>query len=356
MRYRLFGNTGLKVSEPCLVTMTFGTAEPWGCDEAASRAIFDAFAAAGGNFIDTANGYQGGESERFLADFVASDRDWFVVGSKVGLATRVGDVNAFGNARKHVLRAVEDCLRRLAVSHLDILWMHACNFETQAEEVTRVLEDVVRGGKAHYVGVCNAPSWAVAQCNVLAELRGWSAFAGIQMEYSLAHRDIEAEYFPLAEAFGLCIVAWAPLAGGVLSGKYAAEVTQDGAERLARLDTVGITVPQRQQELVMLLLRHARELGCTPAQLALAWLRRRAARLIPIIGARTAAQLQDNLGCLAVALDETTFASLEQASRPQLRRPYSLVHRPEQVRRMFGGALDTIDNHRITFYQGFDKK
>ena len=224
MRYKLLGKSGLRVSELCLGTMTFGDVwQDWGLatsnDE--SRKIFDGFAEAGGNFIDTANKYNEGKSESLLGEFIESDRDHFVVATKYTLSTREGDPNACGNHRKNMVRALEASLKRLKTDYIDLYWVHAWDFMTPVEEVMRGLDDMVRAGKVLYLGISDTPAWIVSQANTLAEVHGWSPFVGLQIEYSLAQRDPERDLLPMARAFDLAVTPWSPLAGGILSGKYA---------------------------------------------------------------------------------------------------------------------------------------
>jgi aryl-alcohol dehydrogenase-like predicted oxidoreductase len=185
MRYKLFGKSGLRVSELCLGTMTFGTEWGWGADYATSKAVFDAYAQAGGNFLDTANRYTEGTSEQWLGEFVSADRDHFVIASKYTLFDRMNDPNFSGNHRKNMMRSVETSLKRLGTSHLDILWVHAWDSATPVDEVLRGLDDLVSSGKVHYIGISDTPAWVVSQANTLAELRGWTRFVGLQLEYSL---------------------------------------------------------------------------------------------------------------------------------------------------------------------------
>ena len=178
MDYRLLGRSGLRVSELCLGTMTFGAEWGWGADEAASRAIFDAYAEAGGIFIDTANRYTEGTSERLVGNMIANDRDHFVLATKFTLYDRRNDVSYSGNNRKNMVRSVEESLKRLRTPYIDLLWLHAWDGTAPVDEVMRSLDDMVRSGKVHYIGISDTPAWVVAQCNTLAELRGWSQIRG----------------------------------------------------------------------------------------------------------------------------------------------------------------------------------
>src|SRR6202041_3532645 len=220
MRYRLLGKSGLRVSELCLGTMTFGEDWGWGASKDESRKVYDAFLEAGGKFIDTANVYTNGTSERFLGEFIRGDRQSVVLATKYSNAAPGNDPNAAGNHRKSMMQALEASLKRLQTDYIDLYWVHIWDGITPTEEVMRGLDDIVRQGKVLYVGISDAPAWWVAQANTLAELRGRTRFIGLQIEYSLIERTVERELIPMAKAFNLGLVAWSPLAGGLLSGKY----------------------------------------------------------------------------------------------------------------------------------------
>ena len=220
MRYRLLGPSGLRVSELCLGTMSFGEAWGFGADEKQSHRILDAFAEAGGNFVDTANAYHEGQSEEILGSFLGPDRDRWVVATKYTLAMRPGDPNAAGNSRKNLRASVEASLRRLRTDYLDVLWVHAWDYTCPVEEVMRGLDDLVSAGKVNHVALSDAPAWVASAANTLATLRGWSPLVALQAEYSLLERTAERELLPVAEAFGLSLCAWAPMGAGILTGKY----------------------------------------------------------------------------------------------------------------------------------------
>jgi aryl-alcohol dehydrogenase-like predicted oxidoreductase len=223
MRYKLLGKSGLRVSELCLGTMTFGEVWGWGASQSESHKIFDGFVEAGGNFLDTANNYTDGTSERYVGECIASDREHFVVATKYTLSMRKDDPNASGNQRKNMVQALEASLKRLNTNYIDLYWVHAWDFLTPVEEVMRGLDDLVRAGKVLYVGISDTPAWVVAQANTLAVWRGWTPFVGVQIEYSLLQREPERDLLPMAQAFDLAVLAWSPLAGGLLSGKYQAQ-------------------------------------------------------------------------------------------------------------------------------------
>jgi aryl-alcohol dehydrogenase-like predicted oxidoreductase len=343
MRYKLLGRSGLRVSELCLGTMTFGEEWGWGADRATSRQLFDAFSAAGGNFIDTANSYTGGTSERFVGEFVAGERDRFVVATKYTHAERFGDPNAAGNHRKSLRQAVEGSLRRLGTGYIDLLWVHAWDALTPVEEVLRALDDLVRAGTVLYLGLSDAPAWVASRADALAELRGWTRFVGVQAEYSLIERSAERDLLPMTRALGLSLVAWAPLGAGILTGKYLG--ADAGAEqgRIAASDMYRGLLTERNAAIARAVAAAAREVGRSPAQVALAWLRSRGAGVIPVVGARSTEQLCDSLGALDLALAPEVRARLDDASAITLGFPHDFL-RWDAVRQMvYGGAYDAID-------------
>src|SRR5580658_8656393 len=220
MNYRLLGHSGLRVSEICLGTMTFGEDWGWGASREEARKLYDAFREAGGNFIDTANVYTNGASERLLGEFMAGHRESVVRATKYTNAAPGTDPNAAGNHRKSMMQSVEASLKRLGTDYIDLYWVHAWDQITPVEEVMRGLDDLIRQGKVLYVGISDAPAWWIAQANTLAHLRGWSPFAGLQIEYSLIERTVERELIPMAKALNIGVTAWSPLGNGVLTGKY----------------------------------------------------------------------------------------------------------------------------------------
>ncbi|TNE64692.1 MAG: aldo/keto reductase [Bacteroidetes bacterium] len=309
MKYRLFGKTGLRVSELCLGTMTFGTEWGWGADKTESQRIFDTYANAGGNFLDTANRYTEGTSERWLGEFIKSDRHHFVLATKYTLRDGLGDPNFAGNHRKNMMRSVEDSLRRLDTDFIDLLWVHAWDFMTPVEEVLRGLDDLIRSGKVHYIGISDTPAWVVSQANTIAELRGWTAFAGLQIEYSLLQRTPERDLLPMARHFNMAVTPWGALGGGALTGKYlkgeSGRVVPESKRRSDRANAIAAAV-----------VKEADALGVNPGHLALHWTWRRDPQLtvIPIVGARTAVQLEDSLHCLQVEAPASTIEALDAVS------------------------------------------
>jgi aryl-alcohol dehydrogenase-like predicted oxidoreductase len=342
MKYRLLGNSGLRVSEAALGTMTFGEEWGWGSPKDEARKVYDAFREAGGNFIDTANFYTNGTSESFLGEFIKDDRQSVVLATKYSNAAPGTDPNAAGNQRKNLMQAVEASLKRLHTDYIDLYWVHIWDQITPVEEVMRGLDDLIRQGKVLYVGISDAPAWWIAQANTLAQLRGWSPFVGLQIEYSLIERTVERELVPMAKALNLGLTAWSPLARGMLTGKYHGH----GSSEQGRLNgnTMKDFMPEQQRtERVVKAVKAVSDLtGSSMAQVALAWLRYRSVPVIPIIGARKLSQLQDNLASFDLALSAEQVKALDEASQIDLGFPYYLYAK-EQVRAtVYGGMRDQI--------------
>ena len=316
MRYKLLGKSGLRVSELCLGTMTFGDDWGWGAPRDESLRIFETFVEAGGNFIDTANNYTNGTSEKFVGEFVKSDRDHFVIATKYTLTERSNDPNFGGNHRKNMRRSVEGSLQRLGTDHIDLLWLHMWDGMTPVEEVMRALDDLVRAGKVLYVGISDTPAWVVSQANMLAELRGWSRFVAYQGEYSLASRAPERDILPMTLALDMAFLAWGALEGGELTGKYNAPTKEPKRSK----DT-----NDRIKQIAAVLMEVAREAGRTPSQIAINWARQKTYHMIPIIGARSQKQLLDNLGCLEFELTNEQINRLDEASPIDLGFPHSFL-------------------------------
>ncbi|SNY44925.1 aldo/keto reductase [Paractinoplanes atraurantiacus] len=299
MNYRTLGASGLRVSELILGTMTFEAA-----DGECAR-ILDTYAEAGGNTIDTAVNYRDGASEEILGKLLAGRRERFVLGSKYTVSRDRRDPNAGGNARKNLRASLETSLQRLGTDYLDLYWVHMWDRATPIEETMRALDDAVRAGKILYVGISDAPAWVVARANTLAEWRGWSAFVGLQVPYSLLQRDVERELLPMAAELGLGVTAWSPLAGGVLTGKYSGGARPEQS----RFDPAGLG--ERAHTVARAVHEVAAARGVPAAQVAIAWTRARHADVFPIVGARKADQLQDNLGAVRIQLSTEELARLE---------------------------------------------
>src|SRR5438874_7060054 len=342
MNYRLLGKSGLRVSEFCLGTMTFGEDWGWGSSKDEAKKIYDAFREAGGNFVDTANVYTNGTSESFLGEFLKGDRESVVLATKFTNAVPGTDPNAAGNHRKNMVQAVEASLKRLQTDYIDLYWVHIWDQITPFEEVMRGLDDLVRQGKVLYVGISDAPAWWIAQANTLAALRGWSPFVGLQIEYSLIERTVERELIPMAKALDLGVTAWSPLSGGVLTGKYHGH----GSSESGRMTNEGMKdffpEEQRAAPIVSAVKSVSEQTGRGMAQVALAWLRHRTVPVIPIIGARKVSQLQDNLASLDLELSAEQLKSLDGASRIEPGFPES-IYEKEMVRAIrYGGIWDRL--------------
>lgn len=338
MRYKLLGNSGLRVSELCLGTMTFGEDWGWGANQAESRAMFDAFAAAGGNFIDTANRYTEGTSERYVGECIGAERARYVLATKYTLYNQRDDVNASGNHRKNLVQSVEASLRRLGTDYVDLLYLHAWDFTTPPEEVMRALDDLVRAGKVLYLGVSDTPAWVIARCQTLAELRGWTSFISMQCEYSLLQRESERELLPMAHGLNVGVTAWAPLASGALTGKYLQG--EPAGVRLAAGTSARLSAAS--QAIVREVVAVAAEGGHSPSQIALNWVRQQGRVVVPLIGARKVAQLQDNLGCLDFTLSSEQLQRLDTVSAISLGFPHDFLRSAGTQDVIFGGTQDKI--------------
>ncbi|ONI80040.1 aldo/keto reductase [Actinosynnema sp. ALI-1.44] len=303
MRYRLLGRTGLRISELFFGAMTFY--ERGG--ERTFHAMLDAYLDAGGNVIDTASAY--GESESILGEMLGDRRDSLVLATKYTLSRDQNDPNASGNHRKNMVLTLEQSLRRLRTDYIDLYWVHCWDRHTPIEETMRVLDDAVRAGKIRYVGISNAPAWLVSRANTVAEWRGWSAFAGLQVPYNLLRRDIERDLLPMAQASGVTVAAYAPLAQGKLAGR----LTGGGAAGSGqRLDVEAVST--QEQAVAREVQTVADELGVSPAQVALAWLWHRSPIVHPIIGASSVEQVKDNLGAVGVSISEDAMRRLAAAT------------------------------------------
>jgi aryl-alcohol dehydrogenase-like predicted oxidoreductase len=339
VRYKLLGRSGLRVSELALGTMTFGEDWGWGASREESRKIFERFAEAGGNFVDTANNYTDGTSERFVGEFVSPDRDHFVLATKYSLTERREDPNFGGNHRKNLVRSLEGSLDRLGTDRVDVLWLHMWDGVTPVEEVLRAMDDMVRAGKVLYVGFSDTPAWVVAQAVTTAELRGWARPIAIQAPYSVLDRGVERDLLPMARANDLGVTVWGMLEGGTLTGKYRA--TDGGPTRYEGASEKELAAGDA-------ILALSQEIGRSPTQVAIDWIRARRdrAQIIPIIGARTVEQLDDALGCLEFELTDEQISRLDTVAPIDLGFPHSFL-RSEHVRGLiFGDTFGQIENHR----------
>ncbi len=340
MRYKLLGRSGLRVSELCLGTMTFGETWGWGASKEESQKQFDLFAEAGGNFIDTSVNYTDGTSETFLGDFLKADRDHFVIATKYTLTKPDStDPNSGGNSRKNMMKSVERSLKRLQTDHIDLYYLHMWDYMTPVEEVVRGLDDLVRAGKINYVAFSDTPAYIVAEANTMAALRGWSPFLGLQIPYSLLDRAVERDLLPMARHWDMAVLPWGLLEAGILTGKFL-----DKPETATRLNPDNVKLSEKSTAVVREVQKIAGETGRSMAQVAINWVRQRpGSQMIPILGARTVEQLKDNMACIEWQLSDEQWKRLDDLSKIDLGFPHGFL---DGNRYVYGATFDKIDNHR----------
>ncbi|MBZ0281755.1 MAG: aldo/keto reductase [Anaerolineae bacterium] len=340
MRYKLLGRSGLRVSELCLGTMTFGETWGWGASKEESQKQFDLFAEAGGNFIDTSINYTDGTSETFLGDFLKADRDHFVIATKYTLTKPDStDPNSGGNSRKNMMKSVERSLKRLQTDHIDLYYLHMWDYMTPVEEVVRGLDDLVRAGKINYVAFSDTPAYIVAEANTMAALRGWSPFLGLQIPYSLLDRAVERDLLPMARHWDMAVLPWGLLEAGILTGKFL-----DKPETATRLNPDNVKLSEKSTAVVREVQKIAGETGRSMAQVAINWVRQRpGSQMIPILGARTVEQLKDNMACIEWQLSDEQWKRLDDLSKIDLGFPHGFL---DGNRYVYGTTFDKIDNHR----------
>jgi aryl-alcohol dehydrogenase-like predicted oxidoreductase len=341
MRYKLLGHSGLRVSELCLGTMTFGETWGWGASKNESQNMFDLFAEAGGNFIDTSVNYTDGTAEEFLGDILKADRDHFVVATKYTLTKLDNtDPNGGGNSRKNMMKSVERSLKRLQTDHIDLYYLHMWDSMTPVEEIVRGMDDLVRQGKVTYVAFSDTPDYIVAEANVRAELMGWSRFIGMQVPYSLLDRAVERSIIPMAKHWDMAVLPWGLLDAGILTGKFL-----DKVEDPTRIDQEKLKLGEKSLKVVNEVKRIAEEVGKPMSQVAINWVRQQSkAQMIPIIGARSTEQLKDNLGILDWKLTDEQWKCLDDVSAIDLGFPHGFLDGNKYI---YGATFDKIDNHRI---------
>jgi aryl-alcohol dehydrogenase-like predicted oxidoreductase len=338
--YVSLGRSGLRVSPFCLGTMTFGEEWGFGSSPEASHRILDHYIERGGNFIDTANTYNRGHSEKIIGDYLANDksrRDRLVVATKFGANLYTGNPNGGGASRKAIVSAAENSLRRLRTDYIDLYWLHWWDSFTPIEETLQTLDDLVRAGKVRYLGFSDTPAWKVSQAQTTALFRGWAPLTALQIEYSLLERTVEGELIPMARELGLGITPWSPLRSGVLSGKYTRENT--AATSPGRSAWIARNLNEEAFRVIEALMGIGTQIGTTAAQVALAWVRSRPGVTSPILGARTIEQLRDNIAALEVSLSATQIKTLEDISRPKLSFPVDFLRNAQTA--TYGGM--TID-------------
>ena len=342
MKYQPLGNTGLRVSEVALGTMTFGEDWGWGADKATSQAVYNAFVEQGGNFIDTADAYTNGTSETFLGEFMQGHRQQVVLATKYTdlLDPDNQDPNAAGNSRKNMMQSVEGSLKRLKTDYIDLLWVHSWDFMTPVQEVMRGLDDLVRQGKVLYIGISDAPSWVMAEANMLAELRGLTPPAAMQVEYNLVERTPERELIPFAKARNLSVIGWSPLGSGILTGKYSKKNSND-KDKGGRLDNAPMkTQSNKNLEIGDQVVALAKDMDVSPSQLAIRWVMQRG--VLPILGARTEKHFQDNIGVLDFTIPDETMRQLNELSAIELGFPLDFLIQTRNA--TYGSTYDMIDS------------
>ncbi|QEC69486.1 aldo/keto reductase [Panacibacter ginsenosidivorans] len=337
MKYKLLGRSGLKVSELCLGTMGFGTEAGWGADKQTSFEIMEAYANAGGNFIDTANIYKVGTSEKIIGEFVSNrDRDYWVIATKYSLKDNETNPNASGNNRKNMMRSVEKSLKRLQTDFIDILYLHIWDDLTPIDEVMRGLDDLIKQGKVIYAAISDTPAWIVSKGNTIAELMGWSQFVALQVEYSLLQRTPERDLIPMAKHFGMTLTPWAPLAGGALTGKYLRGDKGRIKEGSNRLN-------ENSQRITKEVIAVAEKLGAEPSHVALKWTMQQGYSSIPIVGATKLQQLEENLKVIDVVIPDEDMQRLDEVSKIDLGFPGNFYKEEGVKLNNFGGFYNKIE-------------
>jgi len=341
MRYKILGQSGLHVSELCLGTMTFGEDWGWGASKEESRKIFDAFAEAGGNFIDTSCNYTNGTSERFIGEFIKEERDRFVIATKYSLRVGKGhsaDPNLGGNSRKSMMRNVENSLKRLNTDYIDLLYLHMWDFMTPVEEVLQSVHHLIASGKVLYFAFSDTPAWVVSYAIAKATDFGWSGPIALQIPYSILDRSVERAELPMAREHGLAILPWGMLESGVLTGKYS-----QPSDEPRRESQVG----ERDLRAGEAIVKIAKEIGCSPAQVAINWVRQQPGNIIPILGCRTLAQAQDNLGCLNHKLNVSQMDELNKLADFKMGFPLSFLKSDHVGNMLFGETFKMLDGRPV---------
>lgn len=337
MDYKLLGNTGIRVSELSLGAMTFGNEWGMGADKEESKKVFDAYINAGGNFIDTANLYQKQLSEKYLGEYVKGERDNLVIASKYTLSES-GRVNRGGNHRKNMVESVEESLKRLDTDYIDLYYVHAWDFTVGEQELMKNLEYLVSSGKILSIGFSDTPAYITSRCNTIAELRGWSQIAAYQVEYSLAERGCEREIIPYCDHTQTTMCAFAPLAAGLLTGKY----LSDSDEKKRMVPGKSLRLSERNLEISKKVVDLSKKVGCTPSQLALYWVHQQSPNMVTLFGARTEAQCLDNLGMLDIKVDDAIMAELDEASRIILGYPNDFLDTARVKQIVYGNQIGKI--------------
>ncbi len=326
--YIILGRSGLRVSPLCLGTMTFGMDWTWGSTPEDSHKILASYLDRGGNFLDTANMYTKGHSEKIIGDFMRAKGAHHICRDRVVLATKFcgnmfqGDPNAGGASRKAILDQLHHSLRRLQTDYIDLYWMHFRDHNPPIDETMRTLDDLVREGKVRYIGFSDTPAWVVARAQTIAEFRHFAPLTALQIEYSLLERTVEAELIPAAQELGLGVTPWSPLKGGLLTGKY----TRDSKPKEGESRAASKELDERTHKVIDALLAISKQYDTSPAAVALAWVRQRAGVTSTIIGARTMEQLDSNIASLDVTLPSEAMTVLDEASAPSMPFPHAFLN------------------------------
>ncbi len=337
MKYKLLGRSGLKVSELCLGTMGFGTENGWGADRDTSFQIMEKFAEAGGNFLDTANFYKSGTSEKIIGEFMSqTDRDYFVLATKYTLFDNKTNPNASGNNRKNMMRSVEESLKRLKTDFIDVLYLHIWDDITPIDEVLHGLDDLIKQGKILYPAISDTPAWIVAKGNTLAEFMGWSQFIALQVEYSLLQRTTERELLPMAKHFNMSVIPWAPLAGGALTGKYL-------RGEKGRIKPESNRLNENSQRITNEVVAIAKKLGIEPSQVALKWTMQKQQSVIPVVGATKPAQLEENLKTVDITIPDEDIQHLDEVSAIDMGFPMKFFKEESVKTNTYGGFYDKVE-------------
>jgi len=332
--YVTLGRSGLRVSPFCLGTMTFGLDWGWGSDANTCKRIMDLYMERGGNFIDTANIYTKGHSEKIIGDHLggnSSKRQRSVIATKFMGSLYPGDPNGGGAHRKAIYQQLEGSLRRLQTDYIDLYWMHFEDPHTPIEETMRALDDIVRAGKVRYIGFSDTPAWRCAQAQMIAQFKGWTPLVALQIEYSLLERTVEGALIPMAQELGLGVTPWSPLKGGILTGKFNKDAVAKGEQKAGRGDWVTKQLSERAYAVCDALHSFGKQINASPAQLALAWVQSRAGVTSTIIGARTTDQLMENLKAFEVHLAPEHMAKLDELTRPVFHFPFDFLSRVRPV-------------------------
>jgi len=352
--FTTLGRTGLRVTPLCLGAMGFGTGWGWGADEKSSFQMLDQYFDAGGNFIDTADGYQMGQSEEIVGKYVVERK----LRDKAAIATKytfnfgnIGNPNAGGNGRKNLYRALEGSLRRLKTDYLDLYYLHAWDLITPVEEVVSTMTDLVHEGKIRYYGLSDTPAWYFTRAQTLAEKGGLERCATLQLEYSLAERNIEREHIPAAQELGIGLCPWSPLAGGLLTGKYKREGDKGvGEGRLAMPNPIFNKFTEHNWRVLDALVDVAKQIGRAPSQVAINWLATQPGVTSVILGATKTTQLAENLTSLDFSIPENLRARLDEVGRPEAVHPYNFYTPSMQLR--LSGNTTVREWRRGYVYEG----